>query len=179
MDITADRATEILQELASSACCDPNGVLIVENNRIPVHKEYLAIYSEYFAKLFNGEFAERNMDEIVLEEVGYNEILELLQVIYPTEQSVTEKNVDVILKMANRFIMPEIVKRCKKLLQNSTEIRAARKLWLAQRYNLPDLQAEFAKNYKTMSDVEELKAEPEFGLFDDKTRALILDSITS
>ncbi|KAI1690629.1 BTB/POZ domain-containing protein [Ditylenchus destructor] len=181
MSITTDRATEILQELVSSARCPPSGVLIVENNRIPVHKEHLALYSEYFRAMFQGEFAERNKDEIVLEEVGYNEILELLQIIYPTQQhfSINEKNVGVILKMADRFIMPAILERCKMLLENSTNIKAARKLWLAQRYNLPDLQANYIKKYKTMSDVEELKAEPEFGLFDDKTRALILDNIVS
>ncbi|KAI1703556.1 hypothetical protein Ddc_16513 [Ditylenchus destructor] len=81
--------------------------------------------------------------------------------------------------MADRFIMPAILERCKKLLQNSTQIRAARKLWFAQRYNFPDLQAEYAKKYKTMSDVEELKAEPELILFDAKTRVLILDSLAS
>ncbi|KAI1704813.1 BTB/POZ domain-containing protein [Ditylenchus destructor] len=181
MDITTDRGVEILQELASSVCCPSDGVLIVENRRIPIHKTHLAMYSEYFTAMFQGAFEERNKDEFVLEEVDYNEILELLMVIYPTEQhfSITEKNVGVILKMADRFIMPAILGRCKKLLQNSTGIRAARKLWLAQRYNLPDLQAEYAKKYKTMSDVEELRAEPEFGLFDDKTRTLVLDSLIS
>ncbi|KAI1698251.1 BTB/POZ domain-containing protein [Ditylenchus destructor] len=179
VDITIDRAAEILQELASSACTPSDGVLIVENNRIPIHKAHLAMNSKYFTAMFQGEFAEKNKDEIVLEEIGYNEILELLVVIYPTASPITEKNVGVILKMADRFIMPAILVRCKKFLQDSTQIRAARKLWLAQRYNLPDLRDEFAKNCKTMSDIEELKAEPEFGLLNDKTRALILDSVSS
>ncbi|KAI1691850.1 dnaJ domain-containing protein [Ditylenchus destructor] len=41
------------------------------------------------------------------------------------------------------------------------------------------LKAKFAKKHKTISDVEELKVEPEFRLLDEKTRGLILDSIIS
>ncbi|KAI1696527.1 BTB/POZ domain-containing protein [Ditylenchus destructor] len=181
LGISNSRATEILQELASSACCPSDGVLVVENKRISIHKMYLAVYSEYFKTMFYSEFEEGNTDEIVLEEVGYSEMLELLAIIYPTEKqlSITDTNIGSILKMADRFNMASILARCKKLLQNSTQIRAARKLWYAQRYNLPDLQEEYAQKYKIISDIKKLKAEPEFELFDDKTRSLILDKIIS
>ncbi|KAI1690647.1 BTB/POZ domain-containing protein [Ditylenchus destructor] len=177
--ITTSRATEILEELASSACTATDGFLIVENNRIPIHKAYLAMCSEYFRAMFQGEFTERNQDEVVLEEFRYGEILELLAVIYHTDSTITDQNIEVILKTAEYFNMPRILAQCKKFLQNSKEISAARKLWLAQRYHLPDLQAEYAKKYKKITEVEKLRAEPEYVLFDDKTRALILDSLTS
>ncbi|KAI1696065.1 BTB/POZ domain-containing protein [Ditylenchus destructor] len=173
------RAAEILLKLASSACCKSDGVLVVENKRILIHKTYLAVYSEYFRALFQSEFAERNQDEIELKEVGYSEILELLMIIYPTNSDITDKNVGAILKLADRFVMPATLERCKKQLQNSTQISAARKLWFAQRYNLLDLQAEYAQKCKEMSDVEKLRSEPEYDLLDDKTVALILDSVSA
>ncbi|KAI1698218.1 BTB/POZ domain-containing protein [Ditylenchus destructor] len=129
--------------------------------------------------MFFGEFKEKNQDEIVLEEVGYTDILELLAVIYPCAYPITDKNLEVVLKLADRFIMPIIVERCKEVLKTSQKIKRPLKLWLAQKYNFPDLQIEYAKEYKNVDDVKKLKAEPEYGLLDDKTRSLIFDSITS
>ncbi|KAI1691620.1 BTB/POZ domain-containing protein [Ditylenchus destructor] len=140
---------------------------------------YLSVYSEYFKTMFMGEFQEKNQEEIVLEEVDYADILELLAVIYPTDSPVTEGNIETILKLADRFIMPKILEKCKKALNCSSKMKASLKLWLAQRYNFADLQIEYAQQYKSVEDVKKLKAEPEYASLDVKTRALIFDSITS
>ncbi|KAI1690968.1 BTB/POZ domain-containing protein [Ditylenchus destructor] len=76
--ISNARALEILDKLESSSLAQSDGVLIVESNRITIHKMYLAMFSKYFNILFLGEFKESNQDEIVLEAVGYTDILELL-----------------------------------------------------------------------------------------------------
>ncbi|KAI1708033.1 BTB/POZ domain-containing protein [Ditylenchus destructor] len=128
--------------------------------------------------MFQSGFKEGRENEIVLEEINYLEMLELLTVVYPSEHSVTETNLGNILKLADRFIMPAILTRCKKVLMSSNNIKGALKLWYAQRYNFTDLQEEFARHYKTIADVLKIKVEPEFEALDDKTRALILDSIT-
>ncbi|KAI1694540.1 hypothetical protein DdX_20064 [Ditylenchus destructor] len=75
--------------------------------------------------------------------------------------------------------MPIILDRCKKELKNSSKIKGALKLWLAQQYGtLSELQEEFATKCKCIQDVQKLKSEPEFDLLDDKMRALILESIS-
>ncbi|KAI1690612.1 BTB/POZ domain-containing protein [Ditylenchus destructor] len=127
-------------EFVSSISDPPDGVLIVGDNRIPIHKTYLSFYSDFFKTLFRGKFKEGREDEIVLEEVGYEEMLELLSVIYPSNAPITEKNIKTILKLADRFIMPSVLERCKKELEISTNINGALKLLLAQRYNFTDLQ---------------------------------------
>ncbi|KAI1695276.1 BTB/POZ domain-containing protein [Ditylenchus destructor] len=150
------RASNIMDEIASSDLS--NGVLIVQNKRIPIQKVYLAMFSKYFKAMFLGEFQEKNQDEVVLEEVDYTDILEILAIIYPCGYPITDENLKVILKMADRFIMPDILERCKKFLKCSQKIKRAQKLWLAQQYNFPDLQVKYARQYKNVEEVKKLKA---------------------
>ncbi|KAI1710685.1 BTB/POZ domain-containing protein [Ditylenchus destructor] len=151
------------KEFISSISTPPDGVLIVG---------VLSFYSDYFKTLF-GE------DEIVLEEVGYEEMLELLSVIYPSNAPITEKNINTILKLASRFKMPSVLERCKKELKISTNISGALKLLLAQRYNFSDLQIQLSQQYKTIHDVSKLKMEPEYKLLNSNTLALLFNSIGS
>ncbi|KAI1705955.1 BTB/POZ domain-containing protein [Ditylenchus destructor] len=166
-------------EFVSSISDPPDGVLIVGGNRIPIHKTYLSFYSDFFKTLFCGKFKESGEYEIVLEDVGYEEMLELLSVIYPSNAPITENNINAILKLADRFIMPSVLERCKKELKSSTNINGALKLLLAQRYNFTDLQIQLAQQYKTMDDVSKLKMEPEYKLLNSNALALIFNSIGS
>ncbi|KAI1690692.1 BTB/POZ domain-containing protein [Ditylenchus destructor] len=169
---------KILEALSSSTDCSPDIVLVVGDRQIEAHKQYLSVYSRYFNAMFQNDFKEGRENVVELEGIGYGEILELLTVVYPTEYPITGLNIATILKLADRFLMPAILARCKKALKRSSTIKGALKLWCAQRYNFDDLQEEFAREYKTIADVMRIKAEPEFEELDDKTRALILDSIT-
>ncbi|KAI1710711.1 BTB/POZ domain-containing protein [Ditylenchus destructor] len=165
-----------LSKFASSISTPPDGVLIVGTNRIPIHKMYLSSYSEYFKTMFRSEFIEGREDEIVIEEVEYEEMIELLAIIYPLGAPITAGNLKTILKLADRFIMPFILERCKKELRIST-INGAQKLLLTQMYNFEDLQMEFAQRYRTAEDVIKLRSEPEYNQLDHKTLALLFNSI--
>ncbi|KAI1694656.1 BTB/POZ domain-containing protein [Ditylenchus destructor] len=129
--------------------------------------------------MFQSEFKESRENEITLEEVRYEEVVELLSVTYPSDYTINETNIATIVKLADRFVMPIILERCKKELKNSNKIKGALKLWLAQQYGtLSELQEEFAGKCNSIEDVQKLKSEPEFDLLDDKMRAMILESIT-
>ncbi|KAI1713408.1 cytochrome p450 domain-containing protein [Ditylenchus destructor] len=165
-----------LKKFASSISDPPDGVLIVGTNRIPIHKTYLSYYSDYFKTMFRSEFKEGREDEIVIEDVEYEEMIELLAVIYPSIAPVTARNLKTILKLADRFIMPVVVERCKKELRIST-INGAQKLLLAQIYNFEDLQMEFAQQYKSAEDAKKLKSEPEYSQLDNKTLLMVFDNL--
>ncbi|KAI1706106.1 BTB/POZ domain-containing protein [Ditylenchus destructor] len=78
-----------LCNFASSISDPPDGVLIVGTNRISIHKTYLSFYSDYFKTMFRSEFKEGREDEIVLEDVEYDEMIDLLAVIYPSGAPIT------------------------------------------------------------------------------------------
>ncbi|KAI1697085.1 BTB/POZ domain-containing protein [Ditylenchus destructor] len=172
------RASQILDKLASLSTCRSDIVLVVGNAKIPAHKQFLSYFSEFFDKMFESGLKESRENEITIEEVRYEEMVELLSVIYPSNYAINETNIATIVKLADRFVMPIILDRCKQELKNSSKIKGALKLWLAQRYNFSDLQEEFLLKCNSIEDVKKLKDEPEFALFDDHMRALILESIT-
>ncbi|KAI1710409.1 BTB/POZ domain-containing protein [Ditylenchus destructor] len=137
-------------KFVSSISDPPDGVLIVGDKRIPIHKTYLPFYSDFFKTMFRE-------DEIVLEEVGYEEMLELLSVIYPSNAPITEKNIKTILKLADRFIMPSVLERCKKELAIPSKTNGALKLLMAQRYNFTDLLIQLAQRYKTTEAIKNVE----------------------
>ncbi|KAI1715771.1 BTB/POZ domain-containing protein [Ditylenchus destructor] len=177
--VSSTRASNILNSLVTSTSAPSDAVLIVENKRIQIHKMYLSVYSEYFKALFMSEFQEKNQEEIVLKEVGYADMLELLAVIYPTDSSITEENIEGILKLADRFNMKSVLDKCKKAMKCSSEMKPSLKLWIAQQYNFSDLQVEYAQQYKSLKDVKKLRAEPVYATLDVEMRALIFDSVTT
>ncbi|KAI1692156.1 BTB/POZ domain-containing protein [Ditylenchus destructor] len=65
-----------LRAFASSISHSSDGTLILGANKIPIHKTYLSYYSEYFKTMFESEFIEGRQHEIVLEEVGYVDMLQ-------------------------------------------------------------------------------------------------------
>ncbi|KAI1703565.1 BTB/POZ domain-containing protein [Ditylenchus destructor] len=172
-------AKRVLNGHLSSISDPPDGVLIVGNDRIPIHKMYLSYYSDFFKTMFQSEFKEGREDEIVLEEVEYGEMIELLSVIYPSATPINDKNIKSILKLADRFVMPAVLERCKEAIRNSTIIKGAEKLLLAQHYNFTDLQKELAQQYKTVQDVKKLKSEAAYNQLDNNTLVLLFHSITS
>ncbi|KAI1701523.1 BTB/POZ domain-containing protein [Ditylenchus destructor] len=166
-------------KFVSSISDPPDGVLIVGDKRIPIHKTYLSCYSDYFKNLFRGDFKEGCENEFILEEVGYKEMLELLSVIYPSNAPITEKNIKAILRLADRFKIPSVLKQCKKELRISTKTNGALKLLMAQRYNFKDLQIQLAQQYKTTEAIKKLKSEPEYKLLNNNTLLLLFNSIGS
>ncbi|KAI1703557.1 BTB/POZ domain-containing protein [Ditylenchus destructor] len=174
------RAAEILDKLVSSTSYPSDGILVVENKRIPIHKTLLSIYSDYFKTMFVAKFKESGQNEIELKEVAYNEILELLAVIYPSSASITDKNIETILKLSDRYLMPTVLDRCKNELESSKTIKGTQKLRLAQLYHLTELQERFEKQYNHIDEVENMEARswnPEHEPLDDEARAKILDEI--
>ncbi|KAI1710686.1 BTB/POZ domain-containing protein [Ditylenchus destructor] len=147
-------------EFVSSISDPPDGMLIVGDNKIPIHKAYLSYYSNVFKTLFCGNFKEGRENEFIIEGVGHEEMLELLSVIYPSNAPITEKNIKTILKLADRFKIPSVLRQCKKELRISTKTNGALKLLMAQRYNFKDLQIQLAQQYKTTEAIKKLKAEP-------------------
>ncbi|GMR55370.1 hypothetical protein PMAYCL1PPCAC_25565, partial [Pristionchus mayeri] len=66
--------------------CSPidrnNVTLIIEDKRLRISKEYLAIHSPYFSAMFFGDCPENGKDEIEIKEVLYEEFIDVVQLIF-------------------------------------------------------------------------------------------------
>ncbi len=78
-------------------------MLVIDGMRLHVSKAYLSLYSPVFSALFYGEFKERVMEEVPVEDVILEEFVEMLHVIYPSHKQITGRNF-VSLGCLNSYI---------------------------------------------------------------------------
>ncbi len=67
-------------------------MLVIDGVRLHVSKAYLSLYSPVFSTLFFGEFRERDLSEVPVEDVILEEFMEMLHVIYPSHKPITGEN---------------------------------------------------------------------------------------
>ncbi|TKR93443.1 hypothetical protein L596_007900 [Steinernema carpocapsae] len=128
--------------------------LVIEGEKIWISKSYLALYSPYFETLFFGDFAERNLDEIELKNVSKDEFVEFLQVIYPSHKPISERNVESLLCLADRFEVAFVTEKCEEFLLRSDCFSFAEKLLLSGQYRLCQLESRIsASNRSTRSPI--------------------------
>ena len=65
--------------------------LIVEGQKLYVHRAYLATWSPIFRRMFISDFQEKNASEVTLPEKRVEEVLDLLRCIYPPQKPITGK----------------------------------------------------------------------------------------
>ena len=91
---TTKRKTEFIEEqpaaktskkdsMFSRPWRNSDAVLIVESKEMHVHSMVLSLASEYFQKMFNGNFKEAETKRIILKGKPYELIDHMLRLIYP------------------------------------------------------------------------------------------------
>ena len=122
----------------------------------------LAVWSPVFEEMFTSEFQGKGEKEIPIHGRRANEIIELLQMIYPSVgEKLTEKNCHRLLELAHQYQMKVIVQRCENFIirmmnWNSSKKEFLRELVFAQKYNLQKLKHESIKQAQRLT-LEELK----------------------
>ena len=101
-------------------------VLVVEGEKLHVHRAVLALCSPVFEKMFTSNFQEKEKNEIPLPGKKANEVKELLQVIYPTVErkppdEIKEENCHYLLSLAHEYQMEAITHRCEDFIVKITK----------------------------------------------------------
>ena len=137
-------------------------VLVVDYHRLHVHRAVLAVWSPVFEEMFTSKFQGDGKKEIPIHGRRANEIIELLQMIYPSVgEKLTEENCHRLLELADQYQMKVIVQRCENFIirmmnLNSSKKEFLRELVFAQTYNLQKLKHESIKQAQRLT-LEELK----------------------
>ena len=135
-------------------------VLVVEGQKLHVHRAVLAVCSPVFEKMFTSEFQGNGEKEIPIPGKMASEIIELLQVIYPSvEEKLTEENCHRLVRLANEYHMAAIVHRCENFIvemMDKSKKDVLVELEFAQTHNLKKLKQECINRARYFS-LEELK----------------------
>ena len=97
-------------------------VLVVEEERLHVHRNILGMWSEVFTTMFTSEFKEKTAKEVSLTGKKSAEIKEMLLVIYPTSAKPIDKdNYAFLLDLAKEYMMAKLTEKCETFLMYGSE----------------------------------------------------------
>ncbi|VDO74976.1 unnamed protein product, partial [Haemonchus placei] len=105
--------------------------LLVENKRLYVDEHYISVWSPVL-RAWCVECPDR---ELILANVQYDHVVEMLECIHPTYKSVDDQSVHILLPLAYDYQMDGLLHRCECFLVNHN-LPFLEKVWIADRYKL-------------------------------------------
>ncbi|GMT29910.1 hypothetical protein PFISCL1PPCAC_21207, partial [Pristionchus fissidentatus] len=151
--------------------------LIVAGKKLHVNKTYLSLHSPIFKTMFYGDFVEKNKKEIEIKDVGYDEFVELLNVIYPSFQKITDDNVEFLLRLGDRFEIKLVLDQAESFLVSSTKFTVPAKLKIVDQYRLVKLQDHCLKTFTSVEEVTALKKTNEYKDLSHVAKSALLERI--
>ncbi|ETN77534.1 BTB/POZ domain protein [Necator americanus] len=154
-------------------------VLVVENKELFVNATYLAMFSPFFHSLLlsknqslYGEIQTETISDVSLED-----FLELLHVVYPSERPVTVENVELLLKLGDRYNFESVLVKCENFLitPKADEIDVFTRLEWASKYAMADLQDHCVSKLTNAQAVGAVKKTLLYGSLSHETRKLLLE----
>ncbi|KAF8384611.1 hypothetical protein PRIPAC_73753 [Pristionchus pacificus] len=121
-------------------------ITAVVQKEFKVNAAYLSQWSRYFRAYFAVDMEEKKTGRYPIkdDDITADNFQELLNVIYPMQKPISNENFELLLKMANRFEMPDLVRRIELFLMDFSahEMDRARVFRLAtDKYCLSLIQA--------------------------------------
>ncbi|EFP08786.1 hypothetical protein CRE_19794 [Caenorhabditis remanei] len=133
-----------------------DAILVVDGKKLHVNKTLLSYHSNYFNTLFNGEFKEKSMTEIAIEDVNFYIFATLLSLLQHNPIEITRWNSANLLKLADRFLLPYPKSLVENFIWTSSEFERIDKLKLADKYKLDSLLERVIALYTRPADFSEL-----------------------
>ena len=156
--------------------------VVVEDERLHVHRAVLSIASPVFEKMFTSEFQEKDKNEISLPGKSSTEIKELLLMIYPlaSEKQITKENCYFLVKLAHEYQIDAIVQKCEDYIVAKLETKpkdgVLADLIFAQTYKLEKLRRASVYQAYNLS-LEELKKDKMYDQIQSENLKEIMEGI--
>ncbi|GMR55284.1 hypothetical protein PMAYCL1PPCAC_25479, partial [Pristionchus mayeri] len=153
-------------------------VLKIGEKKLHVSKEYLAVHSPVFEALFFGDFAEKGKEEVEIEDVVYEEFLDLLHFIYIGTIEFNDRTVTHILKLADQFHMERVLNQAEKYLTKTTGFDEMKKLLFADQYRLTPFRDHCLDSFTNLNNLaNKTKTSPDFSILSNAMKAAICERV--
>lgn len=86
--------------------------------------------------MFFGVFAEKSKSEISLPGIKYVPIIQLLNIIYMTNQQIDKENIADLLELSDRFQMSFVLQKIEVFLLGNSSVPLGQKLYFADKYRM-------------------------------------------
>ncbi|XP_041357433.1 uncharacterized protein LOC121374398 [Gigantopelta aegis] len=161
--------------------------LLVEGESLYCNKTILSYASPVFAKMFHGEFTEKDQAKIPLPEKKYDDFRSFLLCIHPaTLKEVTTENVEKVLPLANKYQVSHLKEKCDVVLEKiitdysykiygyGAQDKLVHYLELARNFDLVKTNQKAVQVIASMSWKNNIKPSLEKAGIDDKVKLEIL-----
>ncbi|CAL2034582.1 unnamed protein product [Caenorhabditis brenneri] len=152
-------------------------ILVVDGKKLHVNKAFLSYHSDFFNALFSSNFKEGRMDEIPIEDVTFEDFGLVMSIIYPRAAHPNDSNVDKLLELADRFIIPAVIGHVEYHLLHISKISYEKMTWLADQYGMPQLLDKCIHEINTVEKFRTLNASPDYKKLSDNTKSRVLDRL--
>ncbi|PIC49432.1 hypothetical protein B9Z55_008043 [Caenorhabditis nigoni] len=154
-----------------------DGVLLVGGAKFHVNKGFLSYQSEYFRALFSSNFKEGEMEEIEIKEVNLEDFKLLLHTINPMNAFPNDGNIEKLLELADRFLVPSVIYKVNHHLLNHSRIENEKLLWLADKYNLEELLKKCILMVNSFERAKQLEKFNRYSEISNNTKARLFDRV--
>ena len=145
LDTSDEENSKIEKHVFSQPWKDSDLVLVVEDKELHVHRAFLAVHSETFKAMFNGNFKDAEKDRIELQGDNYQAMLLFIKLLYPAnlfddddgKVDISDENIFDILVLADKYVAVNIIKQCMRETERLKPENAMRLLPYAVRHKLP------------------------------------------
>ncbi|GMS97626.1 hypothetical protein PENTCL1PPCAC_19801 [Pristionchus entomophagus] len=159
--------------------------LIIGDKTLKVSSELLGMHSHFFRSLFfkanpnnggeNGDnegtpnLIRTDVNDVRLDNVKVDEVIELLNIIYPSDHPITDHNVKFIIELADKYLFNVVLHECEQFLRSGSKLSKEDRLLLADKYHLCDLVDSIVKELSK----QEIQTIVSLKLTDRTTKAMV------
>ncbi|EFP08787.1 hypothetical protein CRE_19769 [Caenorhabditis remanei] len=153
-----------------------DAILVVRGKKLHVNKGVLSYHSEYFDDLFNGEFKEKSMQEIPINDVKFEDFAATLSLLQHNPIKPTGENAERLLTIADRFLLP-VVKPSVELVLITSDKDKLEKIRIADEFKLYDLLNHAAMLYTSYNQFNGFKKTWAYRRLSDNTKAFLFNRL--
>ncbi|GMR54771.1 hypothetical protein PMAYCL1PPCAC_24966, partial [Pristionchus mayeri] len=154
-------------------------ILKIGEKKLHASKEFLAVHSPVFETLFFGNFAEKDKGEVEINDVVYEEFVDLLHLLHLGPVEINDHTVSHIMKLAERFQIQTVLERSAKHLTQSSGFDAVKILGFADQHRLPSLRDHCLNSFTSLTELAStLNTSPDFANFSDGMKGAICERMT-
>ncbi|CAO4374282.1 unnamed protein product [Caenorhabditis nigoni] len=152
-----------------------NGVIVIDERKIYVNKQILAMHSKYFYNLFFGDFNEKGKSTVEIHGVSYEGFITFLDFIHPTGRRIESSFVEGLMEVADLFMADRVMEYCEEFLIKTETVEKAQKMIWAEKYSLHNLMNECLHTFKSVKSLLELKKSDLYFDISDEIKSSLLE----
>uniref|UniRef100_A0A1I7TCL0 BTB domain-containing protein n=1 Tax=Caenorhabditis tropicalis TaxID=1561998 RepID=A0A1I7TCL0_9PELO len=130
-------------------------IVIVDGKKFHVLAAHLAMHADFFDRLFFKDFAEKDKEEVTLNDFDADDFQNFLETING-ELCINDENITGIMALSDYLGAPTAMNRCEHFLLNETKKDIFERYYLSEMFKIDNLKSKTIQSIKTFKELKEV-----------------------